>query len=538
MRDMLQRGYEAGKQIGIGGSRARNNWYGGNDVPNTGNYLPGAAVGRVRSDWPVAIMTSTTMLRLAFRTLCARSERAFRIDPYTSRAASIVKTFSVGSGIIPIPRIKNSNGTLAHELNKKIADHWQRFNEQGMRQGGQPLSMLEAQGIEFESMCILGSVLRQTVISRPGSWLPFAFSWVKPYRLNFAFDNYFDDLWYRMIIGQGGRGNAPDNIDSGALIILGQIFNKFMEPEGFYILGEDKPVPASQMSIHYRQREPEQYLGMPIAMIGLEDTFDIQELWTDKLAQSRFLTRMGVYFDKNDKLSFVSDLSTGGYGSDGAESVGLPGLTGTFAEKKPEPILFDDKISASLEPLMLMALHRIAISWGISYQLLSSDLRGASFSGGRINNITDSKVLKAVLGSFIGSNAQPSFNKFMEWEILAGKLPEIGYNEFMRDQFPYTRTYWLPEKTDWFDPKDQIQAQRLQLQTGTITLQELCEENGRNYEDVIMQRSNEKDFIKEYNLGELLCAYSERTTPADIMAIDPAAAKDLPGTNGGSDNGK
>ena len=507
-RSAMQQGYQTGLKI-AGDRRARNDWYGDGQT-NTGNYFPGADIGRYRNDFLTRIVTSTTLMRLAYRTLVARSEYEYRTESYGKRAIEILKTFTVGSGAIPFPMVKNKNGTPVEGINKILSEDWKRANDELFRSGSQNVSAMEAQGMEFETIATTGNILRQTVKSKPGSWLPFSFSWVKPYRLNFAFDNYFDDIWYRMAIGGNAKGDAPDAITAGELVILGQIFNKFMEPQGYYILGEGKPIPATWMSIHYRPREAEQYLGIPWLTPVLGDIFDLQQLIDDKLAQSRMLTRMGVFIDKRDKLSFLSELSSSGATGDGepdAVSVALDKLSMTSGMESPKPILFDDKISQSLEPLLKIVLHRIAVGMGISYQLLTTDLNSASYSGSRTNTMTDSKVILSIFSWFAKSNCQTVWNKFVEMEFLAGKIPGATYRQYLDDPWYYNRCYWLPEPTDWFDPLEKIKAQRLQLQMGTLTLQDLCEENGRNFDDVLKQRSTEKDIIKKYGLEELLPSY-------------------------------
>lgn len=520
---MAQTAYRAGIAAADVYKNAKNEWYpGSNESPNLGNYYPGAEVGRFRNDWITRICTSTTLMRLAYRTLCARAEYAARTDPYAKRAIEILQTFVVGSGVKPFPNVKNKNGSPVEGINKVLADDWERFNEQGMRIGSQPMSMYEAQGLEFKMLVTLGNVLRCRVRSRPGSILPYAYSLVKPYRLNFFLDNYFDDLYYQMTIGKG------------PLTILGQVFNNYQEPAAFHILGEPEPISADRMSIHYRQIEAEQYLGFPWLTPALGDVWDIQQLFNDKLTQSRALSRMGFFIDKTDKASFdlVADTPQGGDDED--LSVSLERGIFTSLNKKPEPIQFDDKISQSLEPLMLMTLHRIAVGAGMSYQLLTTDLNGASFSGSRTNTITDSKVMRGFYASFISTNLQPAWNEFVEWEFLTGRIPGATYAQFLSDPFYYSRCYWIPEETDWIDPLQNAQAIRLLYMTGQSTLQELCTAKGKDWRTVIRQRQIEKEFLKECGLDELLPAFSEKAaavalqeTEGPIEGVSPTGKEDI-----------
>jgi lambda family phage portal protein len=501
-RAWAQRGFERG----VAAKRAQNAYY------------PGAETGRFRNDWLTTICTSTNLLRRSYKTLAARSEYAYRTDPYARRAVEILKTFTVGSGLRPFPSVKLvQSGEPIEAINKKLSDDWERFNDEGMRIGSQNITMYEAQGVEFITMVTLGSVLRQTIKSRPGSWLPFSFNIIKPYRLDFSHDNFYDDIQYKNFLAKGEQ-----------LTVLGQVLNSYAEPTAFWIDGEEVPRSADNMSIHYRQIEAEQYLGVPWLTPSLGNIWDVQQLFEDKLIQSRLLTRMGVWEKKGNKgaMSLLEETI-----DDTDESCPFDKQQIYYADDKPEPIQFDDTMETAFHPLVKMALHATAIGAGFSYQLLSSDLEGANFAGGRINVITDSKIFNSLYKSFYKSNCQPSWAKFVEWEVLSGKLPGVSYAQYLRDPWYYNQCYWLPEGEQWVDPLKDAQAQRLLYQTGQCTLQQLCAWQGNNYKAIIAQRKREKEELKAAGLEELLPAFTDAGT-ASLTQPQPQEQNQAGGANG------
>lgn len=453
-------------------------------------YYPGAEMDRHRQDWLTNICTSTSLLRRSIKTLIARSEYAYRTEPYARRAVDILNTFVVGSGLRPFPMVKLNIGTPVDSINNKLASDWERFNDEGMRIGSQQLTMYEAQGLEFVTTVTCGSFLRQIIKSRPGSWLPYSFNIIKAHRLDFSHDDYYDQTGYNDLIAQG----KP-------ITVLGQILNAYSEPSGFWLEGESKPRSSETTSIHYRPLEAEQYLGIPWLTPSLDKIWDTQQLSEDKLIQSRILTQMGVWGKRKDKAAIDSILETD---SNGDSSVPFDKAMMFYSEEKPEAIQFDDKISESYGPLVRMNLHAIAIGAGFSYQLLSSDLEGANFSGSRTNTIIDSKVFKKLYKSFYKMSCQPAWNKFVEWEVLTGKIPGLSYDQYLRDKWYYNQCYWLPEGEQWVDPLKDAQAQKLMYQTGQITLQEICALRGKNYKSVIRQRQSEKKELQKAGLSELL----------------------------------
>lgn len=470
------------------------------------SYYPGAETGRFRADWLTKICTSTSLMRKSYRVLASRSEYAYRTDPYAKRAVDIFDTFVIGSGLRPFPSVKYvQTGEPVDGINSILARDWERFNDEGMRTGSQHITMYEGQKLDFKTMVVLGSFLRQIVKSRPGSYLPYAFTTIKPYRLDFSHDNYYDDAYYAKMMQAG----TP-------LTVLGQQMNNFAEPTGFWIEGEDSPRPSSNMSIHYRHLEAEQYLGMPWLTPSLGNIWDIQQLFDDKMTQSRELTRMGVWEKKENKAAMAALLETDPAGE---QSIPFDKQMIYYADTKPEAIQFDDKISESFGALVRLSLHSVAIGAGFSYQLLSSDLDGANFASGRLNLICDSKVFRSMYKQFYKCSCQEQWNKFVEWEVLTGKIPNISYSQYLSDPWYYQQCFWLPEGEEWSDPLKEAQSQKLLYMTGQITLQEMCAHGGKNYKTIIAQRAREKQELIAAGLEELLPTFTDSKTEAEVAAI-------------------
>jgi lambda family phage portal protein len=461
-------------------------------------YYPSAEVGGYRAEWIPQLCSSTSLLRGSYSVLASRSEHAWRTDPYARRAVDILRTFVVGSGLRPFPAVKYANGEPIEGLNAQLSRDWERFNDQAYRVGSQKITALEAQGIEFNTMVTLGSWLRQVVAAENNNLLPYAFTIVKPTRLDFSHDNYFDDS-FRLNTG------TP-------FTVLGQIMDKYMNPSAFWIDNERTVRSAENMSIHYRMIEAEQYLGIPWLVVSLGHIWDIQKLFEDKLTQSRILSRMGVWEKKENKKAMAKLLETD---EDGEDGIPFEKSQIYYADSEPKPIQFDDTIGESFSPLVKMSLHAIAVGAGFSYGRLTTDLEGANFAGGRINLITDSKIFNAMYKQFYKCSCQSMWNKFVDWEFLMNRIPAATYAQYKADPWYYSQCYWLPEAEQWVDPLKDAQAQDLLYKTGQITLQQLCASRGENYKSIIRQRAKEKQELTEAGLGELLPVAENQKTAID-----------------------
>jgi capsid protein len=455
---------------------------------NSGGYPDAGDVGRVRSDWSAQLITSTAFLRRSFKTIVARCEDARRGNPYAVRAVDFLKTYVVGGGIRPFPAAVDVNGNPMDSVNAVLARDWPRANDEIYRINSQPITAMEAQGIEFFTMMTDGSWLRQEISSKKGkSLLPRAFTVLSPTHLDFSRDTFENP--YKLV----------DYTASSGQTILGQVMNPFFEPIGFNLDTYEGMFPASAMSIHFRTIEAEQRLGVPWLAPVVPWLWDIRSLFDDKILQSRLLTRYGVWEKKSAKKAMSKILNT--EIDDGDESAELDKLSTYYSDEKPEPIQFDDTISNSLHPLMKMALHAIAVGLGFSYGRLTTDLEGANFAGGRINLITDAKVFNSLFRHFVKSSCQSVWDKFVEWEALTGR---ISMTDYLVNKWGFSQCYHLPEAEQWVDPLKDAQAQDLLYKTGQITLQQLCAMQGTNYLSIITQRAKEKKELIAAGLKELL----------------------------------
>jgi lambda family phage portal protein len=456
--------------------------------------LPAAEGGRIRNDWTAQLYTSTSLLRRSFKRLAARSEDAYRNNPYAKRVIDVLDTFIIGGGIRPFPAVVDASGNPADAINKILVEDWKRGNDELYRIGSQHITGYEGQSIEFKTMVSLGSFLRQEITGRPDSMLRRAFTVIKPTTLDFSKDTF--DI--------NSINNKPP---SGNQTVLGQNMNAYFEPQSFNVEGYDTPISSSQMSIFYRTIEAEQRLGIPWLTPVITKLWDIEQLFSDKLLQSRQLTRMGIWEKKAAKKAMSKLLDSDG---EEDEAVTLERLSTYYSEEAPQAIQFDDKIAEAFIPLIKIALHAVAVGMGFSYGRMTTDLEGANFAGGRINLIGDSKYFAHLYRQFAKSACQSLWNKFVEFEFMAGRIGTISFREYLAAKWRYSQCYHLPEGEQWVDPLKDAQAQELLYKTGQITLQELCAVQGKDYKSIIKQRAIEKQELIEANLAELLPSNADK----------------------------
>lgn len=454
------------------------------------DYYPGADTSVLRGDWATTINSASSLIRSDFMTLCARSEQLYRTDPWAKRAIQVLDSYIVGQGIKPYPIVKMGNGEIAEGITSKLSQDWERFNDEGIRNGTQQITAYQAQSLEFRTIAVYGNSLCNVVSARPGSWLRFAFQFLKPTRLDFSKDNYFD--------------SSSITVQSGdAKIIHGIRLNDYGEPVEFYLKNIENPIPSDRMSIAYYPIETESYLGLPWMTASLGNMWDNQQIFEDTLRRSRVGSRLGYKISRKDQDAFEAAADSTSDSGDTYMDLDFQGFVATDGEITP--VKLDDTIKDSFLPLVRQNLIALGSGMGFSYQVLSSDLEGMNFAASRANIINDNRFFRSVFKWFTKTVLQRRWEKFVEWEVLQGRVPGLSYQTFLSDPWYYTQCYWLPmDGAEWVDPLKDAESIKMLYGLGQITYQEICAMSGKDYKSTFRQLVKERDMFVENGMEHLI----------------------------------
>jgi lambda family phage portal protein len=467
----------------------------------SGRYAPGASKDRIRNDWLSSIKSMTDLISTEWETLVARSELATRTNAYAKNARNIILDHIVGTGLKPTPAVMDKDGMPAEKINGVLSEDWKRFNDQCIRTGVMATTFYEAQRIFLGTMFDQGSILLNTVSSRKGSHLPFAFQLLKPSRLDFHRDTYtWSDTSIPATEGQ---------------IVHGMKFNEFNEPTEFYIDNETKPFPASRMRLFFHQIEAEQYLGIPWLTPVLPFTWDLDHLLQDKIIAHRIVTNIALWIKKTDRKGLDQITDT--------DDDTVPWERGAImsTNEKPEVVQPDSDIEQGFQPLTRIYLHGIGAGLGFSYTLLTRDLDKANFASTQFNTIADNRYFQTMFKIFSKTVCQYVYEEFVKMEFMSGKIPGKTLADYRKDQWHYNQCYWLPTLgREWVDPLKNANALEQAYRTGYITLQELCSIKGKDWKQIARQRADEKRLLKELDLSEMLPGDLEKIQTGEDVEND------------------
>ena len=467
-------------------------------------YAAAADMSRIRADWLTTTVSPTTLIEHELKVLIARSQQAVRTTPYGKSARNVYLDYIVGSGLQPFPAVKDESGTLMESLNAKLSEDWNRFNDQGIRTGNQPMTIYESQRMALGAMIDTGTCLTNILPSKDGSWLPIAFQVLNATRLDMSRDNYTE----------AGLGFVQD-IKS----VHGINLNKYGEPESFNILGFNKPISAELMNVFFVQNECEQYLGMPWFTPVLPFMHDLDELLKDRILASRLVEKIAWWIKKSSKSTLIS-------AKDEDDFASFQSLSVLSTQDKPELLQSEDRVAETFAPLVRLYLHGIGAGLGFSHTLLTRDLQDVNFASTRFNKIADSVYFSMLRKSFSKGYCQYLYNEFVKYEILTGRVPGVAAL-YKKDPWRFQQCYWIGDGEQWVDPLKDAKAVEVEYANGWTTLEEICAKKNKNYKAVLKQRAVEYKMIESLGLKDELRpkqAQIDATAEAAQVAADTAQA--------------
>lgn len=458
-------------------------------------YFAGANQGRGRDEWSVSQQNFSSLVNSEWRPLVARSEHLIRTNPYAAQAQRIYSDYVVGGGYRPFPAVKDRNGKLVDSVNKPLEDDWKRFNDEGIRTGNTEMTVSDSMGMVFSDIFADGAILCNRVNSKSGSWLPIAFQFFKPTRLDWSHDTY--------------SISSTTTELTNKTILHGMALNNYGEVDGYFIEGQKNPISSDRMKILFFPRESEQYLAFPWLAPVLPIIYDLDQVLQNRITTMRILESIAFWIKKSSS----ADLSLGGNEDDE-----IPIDTGLImrTKDKPEVVQSEDRVSETFAPLVRLYLHAIGAGLGFSYVLLTRDLANVNFASTRYNYINDNKTFQRIFRWYSKvSYCNHIWKEFVKYEFMTGKIPNYSYSTYSNDPWYYSQVYWLPEGMEWVDPLKDNQALKLAYDGGWMTFQDICALKGKDWRAVLGQHAIEKELMdklkltrfiteKEPNAGQML----------------------------------
>lgn len=464
-----------------------------------------ASMDRLSSDWQPAYGTAE-QLATGSRDIIRGRARAAEMNSDLAESAVIALLRNViGTGIIPQAKVRNRNGKLNNDLNKKIEKAWAKWAEPENADIRGISNFYELQEMALRRMVYDGEILVNK--TSQGSYLPLSIQLIEA-------EN----------IGAVSITNGKNNIINGVEV------TEHGRPVAYHVSQTDPMglrsfdtvrLSTDQAFLLFKPKRPSQIRGISLLALVLRRIHDIDEYMDADLIAARVAACFSVFVTSQNSARQSAILPR--------DKKGRPNITmapGMVRHLSPgESIEFADpkRNAGTASEYSATQTRRIASGLGMSADIVARNISG-NFSAARQNLLEDQKTFRQVQKFIITHFCMPIWKAFIDALYLAGELP----SDYLANKDKYQEVAWLAPGWSWIDPVKEVNANKEAIKSGLTTLEDVCASSGRDWEEVLEQRKLEQDRAKE--LGVLL-DYSSELQPL----MDPDSDNNVQQSQEGAD---
>lgn len=464
-----------------------------------------ASMDRLSSDWQPAYGTAE-QLATGSRDIIRGRARAAEMNSDLAESAVIALLRNViGTGIIPQAKVRNRNGKLNNDLNKKIEKAWAKWAEPENADIRGISNFYELQEMALRRMVYDGEILVNK--TSQGSYIPLSIQLIEA-------EN----------IGAVSITNGKNNIINGVEV------TEHGRPVAYHVSQTDPMglrsfdtvrLSTDQAFLLFKPKRPSQIRGISLLALVLRRIHDIDEYMDADLIAARVAACFSVFVTSQNSARQSAILPR--------DKKGRPNITmapGMVRHLSPgESIEFADpkRNAGTASEYSATQTRRIASGLGMSADIVARNISG-NFSAARQNLLEDQKTFRQVQKFVITHFCMPIWKAFIDALYLAGELP----SDYLANKDKYQEVAWLAPGWSWIDPVKEVNANKEAIKSGLTTLEDVCASSGRDWEEVLEQRKLEQDRAKE--LGVLL-DYSSELQPL----MDPDSDNNVQQSQEGAD---
>lgn len=448
---------------------------------------------RLTMNWGTTPIPADVVIQRWQRTLVVRSREQAANNDHSRAYVRMCRQNIVGpQGIVLQAQVKDRKGKLDKETNEAIENSFMRWGHRDNCDITGAESWRAIQSSVIAAMPTDGEFIIRKVYGKDAGPWGFALQVIDPIRCPADYD-----------VQRPNRGN--DNFIRAAIE-----YTRFGRAVAFHVTtttAEEAEysaggrhyvrIPADQIIHGYRKDMVGQKRGIPWMATGLfrlrnlngyEDAAIINaRIGASKAWAMQFEPGFGPEYDENDPPEMDIEPGSGFILPEGAKLV-------DWSPQSP---------AGELAPMVKHMLRSIGSGWGVTYHDLSGDLEGVNFSSIRQGTLDTRENWKELQEWAIESLAQPVFEAWLAYSLLAGKITTAKGKAITVQKFDaYADFSWQPRRWDWIDPSADVKAAVDAKNNFLKSASQIIRDSGRDPQTVWMESARDQRAMVDAYVAE------------------------------------
>ena len=448
---------------------------------NKRGYDAGAR-GRNNANWRVSVQSAESEDRFDRSTVRARARDMERNSDLLNSNTAAFRRNVIGRGFTLRPHTGNK------ELDAQLFDLWKRWCKARNCDLTAQQNLTEMLRMIVERKKIDGGILIHKVYTAGG---------VVPLCLQILEVDELDEA-----------AMTPENSENR--VVGGIEYDRYRRPQYFHIRQyaidgytemKSIAIPAKDIIFYYTKRRPSQIREMSDMAPVLTRIRDANELITAASVRARIVACFGIAIKRVQNVLGGIGRNQNRSEADG-EKVSYKGKTitpGMILEMNPgeevDPI--DPKGGSEDASGMLRMLQRqIGAALGLSYEASSRDMSQSNYSSARQGLIEDNETYAEEIDRII-EILDEIYESFVISAVLSDALTIPDFWDHKERYFAHD---WARAPKPWIDPLKEANANRIAVQSGQKTFQQIAAENGHDWKEMIDDMAEVVNYARDNGL--------------------------------------
>ena len=181
--------------------------------------------------------------------------------------------------------------------------------------------------------------------------------------------------------------------------------------------------------------------------------------------------------------------------------------------------------NSASEPWINLMLRGISVGTGLSYEVVSRNYSGTSYSSSRTSMLEDRRRFRRWQKYMVQRLCQPVWDAFCEQAATSGVDGFASMSDILADRRAATAVEWQTPAWEWVDPQSEQAASDAALASFQSTYQDELGQRGKNWRNVLYQRAKEERLKQTLGLVTAdQAAIENKQAESQQMAAQGAAA--------------
>lgn len=285
--------------------------------------------------------------------------------------------------------------------------------------------------------------------------------------------------------------------------------------DGFGIL-PSVYIEAKNVIYYYTKTRPTQIREMSDMAPTVTRVKDIGEYMNAETVKEKIAASLAVFIKKTNPATGV--LGTRNARGTEAEPVMYQGkriVPGMIMEMNPgdeAQFLEPNGTGTDASNFVKLQQRMVAAGHGLSYEAATRDMSNTTYSSARQGLIEDDLTYGEEREGFENAFLDEVYETFVISAWLAGKF---NAPDFWENKQTYMAHEWVLAPRRWIDPQKEANAQKTALATGQKTFQQVCSENGRDWQEVIDEMAAAKEYAEQKGIDLAAIIYGKSQGGSD-----------------------